>query len=110
MLFQLYSGRYVIARAQQKIIAKKKHHFISWTYTVENHTLKGELTVDEYRIDSTCQTDGGITPLPKDPQVAMAYIPFQQLGSVYTAERALDAGTLFPELDKPFYGRRGEPR
>ena len=25
-------------------------------------------------------------------------------------ERALDAGTLFPILDKPFYGRRGEPR
>ncbi len=66
--------------------------------------------MDEYRMDSTCQTDGGITLLPKDPQVAMAYIPFQQLGSVYTAERALDAGTLFPELDKPFYGRRGEPR
>ena len=24
--------------------------------------------------------------------------------------RALDDGTLFPVLNKPFYGRRGEPR
>ena len=54
--------------------------------------------------------DGSISPLPKNPQVAMAYVPFQQLGSVYPAEKSLDAGTLFPELDKPFYGRRGEPR
>ena len=66
--------------------------------------------MDEYRPDETCLANGSISPLPVDPQVAMAYIPFQQLGSVYTAEKALDAGTLFPELDKPFYGRRGEPR
>ena len=66
--------------------------------------------MDEYRPDETCLANGSISTLPADPQVAMAYIPFQQLGSVYTAEKALDAGTLFPELDKPFYGRRGEPR
>ena len=66
--------------------------------------------MDEYRVDETCQADGGISPLPKDPQVAMAYIPFQQLGDTYPADRALDAGTLVPELDKPFYGRRGDPR
>ena len=27
-----------------------------------------------------------------------------------TPARALDDGTLFPVLNKPFYGRRGEPR
>lgn len=88
----------------------RKHQIFGGAYTVVNYVLKGEFAVDEYRMDSTCQCDGGVTPLPEDPQVAMAYVPFQQLGSVYTAERALDAGTLFPELDKPFYGRRGEPR
>lgn len=51
------------------------------------------------------------TPLPKDPVPAMAYVPYQQWSnSLHSAERALDAGTLFPVLDKPFYGRRGEPR
>jgi len=51
------------------------------------------------------------TPLPANPVPAMAYVPFQQWSSnLHSAERALDAGTLFPVLDKPFYGGRREPR
>lgn len=51
------------------------------------------------------------SPLPQDPVPAMAYVPFQQWSSnLHSAERALDAGTLFPVLDKPFYGGRREPR
>ncbi len=48
-------------------------------------------------------------PLPADPVPAMAYVPFQQWsGNLHSAERAFDAGTLFPVLDKPFCGgRRG---
>ncbi len=52
-------------------------------------------------------TDYGIAPLPNDPQLAMAYIPFQQYNSkVYSPMQALEAGTVYPDLDKPFYGRR----
>ena len=51
-----------------------------------------------------------ITPFPENPVVAMAYVPYQQFEKTYPAEKALSAGTLFPELDKPFYGRRGAPR
>ena len=43
-------------------------------------------------------------PLDKLP-IAMAYVPFQKLGEVYTENDALERGTLFPELDKPFYGK-----
>lgn len=51
------------------------------------------------------------TPLPANPVPAMAYVPFQQWSAnLHSAEQALAAGTLFPVLDKPFYGRRGEPR
>ena len=42
--------------------------------------------------------------------VAMAYVPYQQYNDVYTPEKGLDRGTIFPDLDKPFYGRRGAPR
>lgn len=49
-------------------------------------------------------------PLPENPVPAMAYIPFQQFGQTYDPLRGFDAGTIFPCLDKPFYGRRGEPR
>lgn len=44
-------------------------------------------------------------PLPPDPAVTMAYIPFQQFGETYDEETALRCGTLFPELNKPFYGK-----
>lgn len=38
--------------------------------------------------------------------LAMAYVPWQQWNSTYDLDRALMAGTIFPELDKPFRGVR----
>ncbi len=46
------------------------------------------------------------TPFPEEPAYAIAYVRWQNLADVYDAEEALKQGTLFPELDKPFYGRR----
>lgn len=46
----------------------------------------------------------GISPLPENPVPAMAYVPYQQLEAVYGVEQGLMAGTIFPVLDKPFYG------
>ncbi len=43
--------------------------------------------------------------LPVEPQVAMAYVPFQLDKTAYTPEKALLEGTLFTTLNKPFYGR-----
>ena len=34
--------------------------------------------------------------------VAMAYVPWQQLDTVYEAENGYPRGTIFPELDKPW--------
>ena len=33
---------------------------------------------------------------------AMSYVPKQRLNRMYSDEVALERGTLFPELDKPF--------
>ena len=44
--------------------------------------------------------------LPANTVVAMAYVPFQQFKSVYCAEEGLKSGTMFPELNKPFAGRK----
>ena len=44
----------------------------------------------------------GLTPLPKDSTVTMAYVPFQTDLSVYDTSDALNAGTLFKSLNKPF--------
>ena len=52
---------------------------------------------------------------PPQPQVpgfsdrfplAMAYVPWQQWNQTYDLDRGLAAGTIFPELDKPFLGVR----
>lgn len=46
-----------------------------------------------------------ITPLPADPVVAMAYVPFQTDTTTFPEMQALACGTLFPCLSKPFKGR-----
>lgn len=38
--------------------------------------------------------------------VAMAYVPWQDLNELNEPAQALHSGTLFPELEKPFYGTR----
>lgn len=43
-----------------------------------------------------------IMPFPKDTSLAMAYVPFQNAGKMYSAEQGVCAGTMFPELNKPF--------
>ena len=42
------------------------------------------------------------TPLPDVVVPAMAYVPYQQPGKVYSVEQAIEKGTLFPVLNKPF--------
>lgn len=42
-----------------------------------------------------------------DLPVAMAYVPWQYFTQVYELPMALQAGTIFPELNKPFRGYKG---
>ncbi len=37
--------------------------------------------------------------VPVNERVGYAYVPFQKLGRVYTPEKAMVQGTIFPELD-----------
>lgn len=41
---------------------------------------------------------------------AMAYVPWQNFTKVYETDKALEVGTIFPELDKPFLAKRGMGR
>lgn len=56
-----------------------------------NDMRQGQTPFDELRLS------GRFPP-------AMAYVPWQRLGEMYTPETALERGTLYPELDKPFMG------
>lgn len=48
-------------------------------------------------------------PLQSMPLV-MAYVPWQFWGRTLEPEKALCCGTIFPELNKPFLGKRGVVR
>ncbi len=44
---------------------------------------------------------------PEEFVIAMAYVPWQKLEKVYDdLEKGFHYGTIFPELNKPFTGRR----
>ncbi|MCC8023142.1 MAG: spore coat associated protein CotJA [Clostridiales bacterium] len=46
-----------------------------------------------------------LSKLPENATVTMAYVPMQEDLEPYEPDMALKQGTLFPPLDKPFYGR-----
>lgn len=49
----------------------------------------------------------GISPLPKNTAEAMAYVPFQQYeDKTYSPAQALESGTAYPVLNKPFFGSK----
>ena len=43
----------------------------------------------------------------KDMVIAMAYVPWQYFNSVCEPDKALQMGTIFPELYKPYTGCKG---
>ncbi len=45
-----------------------------------------------------------------DMAIAMAYVPWQFMHETYEPDKALQCGTIFPELNKPFLGKGGCPR
>ena len=46
-----------------------------------------------------------VSPLPADFAVAMMYVPMQTDTSMFDEMKALECGTLFPVLNKPFAGK-----
>ena len=41
---------------------------------------------------------------PSHVSLAMMYVPYQRFENLYDAEKALESGTLFADLNLPFYG------
>ncbi len=52
--------------------------------------------------DCGCSYQGEQPPGREEYVLAMAYVPWQYFTNVYEPEQALEVGTIFPELDKPF--------
>lgn len=71
-----------------------------------------------YRADTNMQSEPLREERPRintesgdctDP-LTMVFINMQPLDSVYPLSEAFDAGTLFPNLNKPFYGGMNDER
>ena len=55
--------------------------------------------ISERKVDEKC-----INSLP----LTMAFVAMQEWDELYSADKGLENGTIFPTLDKPFLGRRIE--
>lgn len=62
------------------------------------------LPAGELSVSKESASPRGMTPLDQLP-LAMAYVPMQKFGETYDGLRALERGTIFPDLDLPFCGR-----
>lgn len=68
--------------------------------------MENAMTIDRYDGGRERNTRGNNNN-GQSLALAMAYVPMQCLKNAYSLEDALYAGTLFPELDKPFTGVKG---
>ncbi len=56
-------------------------------------------------MEKPCGCGGDSSYMDREFVPAMAYVPWQYFTTVYEPDKALEIGTIFPELDKPFLGR-----
>ncbi len=55
------------------------------------------------RMDTRCDEQEN-TANAMNYKLAMVYSPIQEWQNIYSGEKALENGTIFAELNKPFYG------
>lgn len=93
----------IVFKGKKFQIRKKETYFLNKFLEDLDRNIQETCFCDEAKAE--CQPRyKGITKLPENPVVAMAYVPFQVCTEQYDAEKALCQGTLFPNLDKPFLG------
>ena len=57
-------------------------------------------------VASDCNTACSQTETRQPMALAMAYVPWQRWQETYPLEEGFHRGTIFPELDLPFEGKR----
>lgn len=60
----------------------------------------------EMRRNCCRERETDICSIPQDKcSLAMAYVPIQNWEEMYSEEKALEVGTVFPSLNFPFLGK-----
>lgn len=65
--------------------------------------LMQECPMDDYNAEEYSRRVNEFDNKP----LGMAYVPWQRWNGAYNANQGIEAGTIFPDLELPFYGERG---
>lgn len=80
----------------------------SCTACGNSRAMTGCDTCNTARMSNACEDCGNSARDElRGMALAMGYVPWQNFECTYDTMEGFRAGTIFPELDKPFYGRRG---
>ena len=69
----------------------------------ENYRMTNNMHHVETLVSAECTTHIHWNDMP----IAMAYVPKQKYGELFDLTKAMQIGTIFPELCKPFCGKGG---
>lgn len=69
--------------------------------------IEKEFLMSEYKAQTATCSQGKFKDGMRSFAIAMAYVPWQRWDQTYELKKAMCVGTIFPELDKPFLGKRG---
>ncbi len=108
--------KYIIYLKAMSIFTALNVTIIQRTYNITEdipQIMKGMIAMSDYgyrypnqrQIQKRESCPCTITPLPANPVVAMLYVPMQNDTTMFDEMKALDCGTLFTVLNKPFAGK-----
>lgn len=61
----------------------------------------------ELKLNEYIKEQYGISKFPEETPYAMAYVPFQAYnGKLFSADQGFSLGTMYKDLNKPFYGSK----
>lgn len=72
--------------------------------------ISGSAPVPQTCVSLPSGRPGADVTFPSSFPPAMAYVPWQKWDELYDPCKALECGTLFPVLNKPFTGKGGRCR
>lgn len=65
------------------------------------------MAYNNYRQTPACVVEKTVKDRLEDMPLAMAYVPWQRWQNIYDAEKGFCNGTIFQELNLPFFGVGG---
>ena len=99
-------GRSGGKQCRSQTMEKSEGLLMQWNHQGMELEFQPEMAWDHFHLfEDTPQPPeqtGMRTPLPEETPIGMAYVPYQQWDTTFSAEEGFPKGTIFPQLYKPF--------